>query len=77
MPDASLEHWQEHWPSFSFEKLVAMYINDCLQYLGEISLETTVFPPTETRDELYYGLRKLKSECMRVMGKPSFDWEGS
>lgn len=74
--------WKQHWPRFTFEKLVCMYINDCMQYLkaahaGEKpNLAQEEFAPTENQDSIYYGLRELKDMCMAICGRKGFDWKG-
>ena len=72
------ENWQEHFPNFSFEKLVAMYINDCLYYLAYKDRKTkATFEETENRELIYYGLRELKDACIRISGEEPIDWMDS
>jgi len=68
-------NWREDWPNFSFEKLVAMYINDCLQYLTHSPLTEERFEPTENQELVYYGLRQLKDACMEAVGEEPMNWQ--
>jgi len=69
------KNWQEHYPGMSFEKLVAMYVNDCLGYLSKKDFKSKdSFDDTENQELIYYGLRDLKDSCMRISGEEPLDW---
>ena len=75
-------HWKEHYPNLSFEELVCMYINDCMQYLdgchvGKVDLSELKFDRTNNQDIIYFGLRYLKDKCMQIAGNEPLDWKDS
>jgi hypothetical protein len=76
--------WQEKNPALKcFEELVAMYISDCMQYLDvartfkKPNLVNEKFEITSDQDLIYYGLRQLKDECMRLAGEDPLNWQDS
>jgi len=76
-----MKNWKQDCPNFSFEELVAMYINDCMQYLKaklqfkEPDLTKDEFEQTQNQELIYYGLRELKDLCMRISGKEPLNWK--
>lgn len=73
-------NWQDKNPTLIFEELVAMYINDCMQYLKtcpgvEPDLVKEEFERTTNQDLIYYGLRELKDLCMYKAGVEPQNWK--
>ena len=69
--------WEEDAPVDRFEELVAMYINDCMQYLKRTQncRGGVEFDPTTEQDKIFDGLRELKDLCMKQAGVEPVPWE--
>ena len=69
------------YEEMTFEEMVSMYINDCMQYLNaklegkKPDLAKEEFQKTKNHNEIYEGLRKLEDLCIKVAGGFPLKWE--